>query len=437
MESRQNLAVKQGRWGSRLVEGLAVLFSLTGAGTACATNGYFAHGFGVKSQGMGGVGIALSQDAMAAATNPAGMALIGDRLDLGLSWARRDARTTLDSSFGPYAGDYDGNDTQNFFIPEFGYNAMLRSHLSLGVSVFANGGMNTDYSDLNSKTAGIGVPVGLPAANGIFGTGPAGVDFTQLFVAPTFAMRLDHSHALGVSLLFAHQVLAVEGLQNFDNAAVSASPGNVTNKGDESSNGWGLRIGWMDRVTPVVTLGAIYQPRIRMSKLDKYRGLLAEQGGLDIPATCGIGLSVKLTPELTVAADVQRIKYSDVATFGNSGNVPTQLGADKGPGFGWRDQTILKLGMSYRYDKSLTLRGGLNHARQPVPSDETTLNMLAPVTVENHATVGATWIVHNRGEFSLGYTHGFKKTLKGSGVGEGHNISLEGDILGVAYGWKL
>jgi long-chain fatty acid transport protein len=37
---------------------------------------------------MGGVGIALPQDALAAATNPAGMGLIGDRIDLGATWFR-------------------------------------------------------------------------------------------------------------------------------------------------------------------------------------------------------------------------------------------------------------------------------------------------------------------------------------------------------------
>jgi long-chain fatty acid transport protein len=56
---------------------------------ALATDGYFSHGYGVKSQGMGGVGIALPQDALAAATNPAGMGLIGDRIDFGVTWFRR------------------------------------------------------------------------------------------------------------------------------------------------------------------------------------------------------------------------------------------------------------------------------------------------------------------------------------------------------------
>ena len=37
---------------------------------ALATNGYFAHGYGIKSLGMAGVGFALPQDALAAASNP-------------------------------------------------------------------------------------------------------------------------------------------------------------------------------------------------------------------------------------------------------------------------------------------------------------------------------------------------------------------------------
>ncbi|MGB9495575.1 MAG: long-chain fatty acid transporter, partial [Azonexus sp.] len=55
-------------------------------GLALATSGYFATGYGVKSAGMGGVGIALPQDGLAAATNPAGTAFVGDRVDLGLTW---------------------------------------------------------------------------------------------------------------------------------------------------------------------------------------------------------------------------------------------------------------------------------------------------------------------------------------------------------------
>ena len=49
-----------------------------------ATNGYFSHGYSTKEKGLAGAGTAYSQDAMAAATNPAGMAFVGERMDLGL-----------------------------------------------------------------------------------------------------------------------------------------------------------------------------------------------------------------------------------------------------------------------------------------------------------------------------------------------------------------
>ncbi len=54
------------------------------APTAFATNGYFQHGYGLKAKGMAGVGIALPQDALAAATNPAGMVAVGSRIDFGV-----------------------------------------------------------------------------------------------------------------------------------------------------------------------------------------------------------------------------------------------------------------------------------------------------------------------------------------------------------------
>ena len=52
---------------------------------AFATNGYLAHGYGIKSRGMAGAGIALPQEALIAATNPAGIVFIGDRLEINAS----------------------------------------------------------------------------------------------------------------------------------------------------------------------------------------------------------------------------------------------------------------------------------------------------------------------------------------------------------------
>lgn len=411
---------------------LLPVFVLLANTEAAATDGYFAHGYGVKSQGMGGVGIALPQDALAAASNPAGMGLIGERIDIGATWFRPIRETQISGNGGGASvnGNYDANESKNFLIPDFGYNRQIKPDVTMGVSVYGNGGMNTDYNKA--------VP--------LLGSSKAGIDLIQVFVAPTVTWKPSAGNYIGVSLNLAYQRFKAQGIQNFDQASYSSAPGNVSNKGYDHGYGAGLHIGWIGQVNDVVTLGASYQSKTYMSKFDKYKGLFAEGGDFDIPTTYAVGIAVKATPQLTVAADVQRINYSDVASVGNSinklysGNL---LGSSNGPGFGWRDVTAFKLGASYAWNENLTLRAGYNHSTQPIRSGETLFNILAPGVVQDHITLGTTWVLANKGELSVSYVHAFENSVKGSnsiptnfGAGEA-NLKMYQDALGVAYGWKI
>lgn len=391
--------------------GMCAVAGMLAPGLASATNGYLSHGYGVKAQGMAGVGIGLPQDALAAATNPAGMVLVGDRIDFGAVWFH----PTRGAEVG--GNDLSGNGKSDFLIPEFGYNRALNGDSSLGVSVYANGGMNTEYSQSP------------------FGSGKGGVDLAQLFIAPTYAIKLTDKHALGISLNLAYQRFKAEGLQGF--AAMSSQPSKLTNNGYDSSTGWGVRIGWTGRLTPALTVGATWQSIMRMGKFDNYAGLFAEQGGFDIPANYGVGLSYKLNEETILAADLQTIKYSGVASVSNSMVSSAPLGSDNGPGFGWRDMTVLKLAISHRYNSGLTVRAGYSHGRQPIPDNETQFNVLAPGVIEDHVTLGATWVLANKSELSVSYMHGLKHTVTGSGPTAGFNLHMYEDSLGIAYGWKL
>jgi long-chain fatty acid transport protein len=408
-------------------------------GLALATTGYFALGYGVKSTGMGGVGIALPQDGLAAATNPAGTAFVGDRVDLGLTWfiPNRSAEIT-GNGFGAN-GDYDGNDKKNFFIPELGYVKQFSPQLSGGVAIYGNGGMNTDYA--SNPLAAYG------------GTGNAGVDLSQLFISPSVAYKITPDHSIGIALNIAYQRFKAYGIPamfGYGNPMagippMSESPANMTDNGYDSSWGWGGRIGYTGKITPELTIGATYATKTYMGSLDKYQGLFAQQGSFDIPANWGLGVAWKAIPALTLAFDYQRIQYSGVKSIANpvdnllTGN---QFGSDNGPGFGWDDVNVYKLGAAYEIG-DWTLRGGYTYVTQPIPQSQTFLNIYAPGVVENHLTLGATWATSKTGELSFNYIHAFENTVNGSGsippmLGGGNaNLTMYQNSFGVAYGWKF
>ena len=135
---------------------LAAALLFISSGAALATDGYFATGYGVKSQGIGGAGIALPQDGLASATNPAGIALVGNEVDLGLTLFTPDRSAQIVGNGVPGAnGSYDGNGTKNFFLPEFGYSRNVSNTTSIGLTVYGNGGMNPDTAWIRFIEAGV------------------------------------------------------------------------------------------------------------------------------------------------------------------------------------------------------------------------------------------------------------------------------------------
>ena len=98
---------------------------------------------------MGGASTALAQDSLGGATNPAGMVFAGSRMDLGADvfMPKRDSERS-GSPITPINGYVDSGKTA-FLMPEFGYNRMISSDMSVGVTVYGNGGMNTTYPQGN------------------------------------------------------------------------------------------------------------------------------------------------------------------------------------------------------------------------------------------------------------------------------------------------
>ncbi len=452
-----------------LVHGL-VMAGLAIPGMALATNGYFSHGYGMKAKGMGGAATATTNDTFGGANNPASMVWVGDRLDIGVDvfMPKRSASRQGSTGFG---GAYNGtseSDSNIFLVPEFGYNKLINPNLSLGVTVYGNGGMNTDYSP--GLNGGAGAQAFAPSCQGapaniLFGCGRLGVDLMQLIIAPTASYKINANHSIGVSPLIGYQRFKVDGLQAYDETlgfagggTFTSSQGNVTNRGYDDAFGWGVRLGWMGKFSDTVTVGAAYSSKIRMSEFNKYKGLFAEGGGFDIPENYNIGVAVKVTPQATVALDVQQINYSGVKSIANGVSnsllsmmagaypaAPNRLGDTNGSGFKWRNQTVYKLGVEYEYSKNFMMRAGYNYGKSPVRNDsidDVTFNILAPGVVEQHVTLGATWTLANKSELTVSYMHAFSNSVTGPsvtallGVGGTETLKMKQDALGIAYSIK-
>lgn len=419
------------------------------APTAFATNGYFAHGYSIKEKGLVGSGVALPQDSLAAATNPAGMVMIGNRMDLGASLFSPSPRsyTTTGTQSGPpqfavfpAAGTVE-SDNDLFLIPHFGRNWMLDSNSAFGISVYGNGGMNTEYP--GSATAGSGTFGG-----GLAGGDPtAGVDLSQLFINATYASKLSPTSSWGMSGIFAYQRFKATGLMGF--APFSNNGTNLTDNGYDSSTGFGAKIGVVGEVSPGVTLGASYQSEIMMGKFDKYKGLFAEQGDFDIPATAIIGAAFKATPSSVVTFDIQKIWYSKVKAVGNPIanilNCPAFGGADSsqclggsnGAGFGWKDMTIYKLGYQWQSSPDWTWRAGYSQGDKPIPGSEVLFNILAPAVQEQHVTFGFTKLNGKKNEFNFAFMYSPEEKVSGAiSTTQTVELKMKQYEVGASWAWK-
>ncbi len=412
---------------------------------AMATNGLAPTGLGQTHKAMGGAAAGTPINTMSMASNPASASFIPNGWDVGAEifkpnrYAISNVPAAIPNPGGlpnPSGTEFDGNGVSAFLIPEFGYKKALSAQTAVGITVYGNGGMNTSFKP-NSPVFPTGAPAPQAFApfNGGAGT-TTGIDLKQVFISPTVSRKLSPNHSIGLSVNLVAQQFKASGIEAFAGDP-RANPQDLQafgNPGSDTSTGIGATIGWMGKVAPNVTAGASYRMKTNMSEFDKYSGLFPEQGTMDIPAAATIGLSVNATPNTMLAADLMRIYYTDVAAIGNSGSSPNALGSDNGPGFGWDDQDIIKLGIKHQRSSRLALMAGYNHGGSPVGAEDTFFNALAPAVVEDHLSLGVEYKLSSRSKLIGSYVHTFENTIRGDlAQRQPFDLKMDQDALGIGY----
>jgi len=432
---------------SKLATAIATLLLTT---PLWATNGYFAHGTGAKNKGMAGSGLAMPEDAISVANNPAAALLAAGKYDLGIAvFSPLRHYKSGDSLANGYGGAFtigpNDIDSENnyFFIPHMAGAWEINDKSAWSAVFYGKGGMNTRWeggtASFDPDGPGPAPVMTLPGTYGgsITGvSGTAGVDLMQAFLEVGYARSAGEKFTWGASLVGVMQIFAARGVGSFmghtETFNSNFQPGqplplvdNLSDNGHDKSYGVGAKIGFQWDVTEKVAFAASYQSEINMSEFDKYADLFAGQGDFDIPQDLKIGITFRPNPGLALNFDVENIWYGDIDSIANPVrnvyNCPSAGGTDltscfggnNGGGFGWDDMTIYKVGAQWTSGNEWTWRAGLSHGEQPIPDREVMFNILAPATIEDHLTFGFTKALESGNEWSLSFMYALNNKVSG------------------------
>jgi len=422
-----------------------------------ATTGYFSLGYGPKSTAMAGAVVAAPQDATIAAVNPAGIGMVGNRVDLSLMLFSPHREASLDPRAVGGQFEVKEKSSRDFFvIPTGGVSSKINDEMSWGLTVYGNGGMNTTYSrNIYDETMAVIHPnfnggnpstVDEGSTTGMDNTGELSIDLGQMIMAPTLSYKVSQNHIIGISALFGVQYFKAKGLGNFQGFTKPGAT-DLTNNGYDFAYGAGVRLGWIGKIHEKVTLGVSGSSPVYMTEFSKYSDLFAEQGGFDIPANFTAGIAIKPIPSLLMSFDFQRIFYGGVNSIANNGpelgpTIPAgqgTLGAGNGLGFGWEDINVYRIGLKYQYNHKLSLSAGYSWNDRPFEQDQLLFNIISPAVNTKHMTFGFTYNLDKESEISLSYQHAFEETMSTSQTAFGipGSVSMYQNAVEIGYSIKF
>jgi long-chain fatty acid transport protein len=400
----------------------AVLLSTLLASTAAvATEGYLLNGTGAREKALAGAGVASSTDATAASLNPAGLVNVGSQLNVSASFLKLNGGF---SSTGAGGIDPDGHYDSNagwVVIPNLAVSWPVNWGFAdaVALTAYANGGVNTHYNDIANANC--------PVGSGVFCGGALGIKLAQSFYSIAFAKTVMPGLSVGVAPIVARQTGELDGVGFFSFA--SSDPANFSNRGTDVSWGVGVRGGIEWKAAPWLRFGVAGTPTIHMSNFDRYRGLLAEQGGFDIPATVQAGVAVDVKPNLTLMFDYKHIWFGSIASVGNPTTnflLGAPFGADNGAGYGVKDMDVVKLGVEWRYSPVVTLRAGYSYNTAPIGSRDADLNIMTLGVVQHHITGGLKYQVTENFDLEFAAMYAPLASVSGSELGApGRQVEIE------------
>lgn len=430
----------------KLAVGAAFAALTASSPVALATDVFGLEGIGAVSRAMGGTAVAQDVGPGGMLTNPATLSLEqdGSQAMVGLDLVTTDIDVRNKTTGETARSGSHGNNRGPYFAPEVAYTQRI-GDLAFGIGAFARGGLGTEYGKNSFLSRGMGgtdtglenssrlLVLDIPLAasyrvNEDFTVG-ASLDAMWQGLNLDLFLRTDQVVALmgdgRVSGGLAPALGTVPGLQG---AHFSLSKNSPLGSGVDA---WGYsgRLGMLYRVSPETRVGASYQFESQMSDMTGDAVLTAVAGDgsqmpfagkiriidFRMPAKLDIGVSHRLTPQWSIAADLSRVFWKDVMkdikvafVANGGGDLSIQLPQN------YRDQTILALGTSYVLSPAWTLRAGFRFATQALRGD--TLFAVIPATPTKHLSLGFSYMLTPASRIDFAYSHAFREKMDNPGT---------------------
>ncbi len=338
---------------------------------ALATNGMIMEGYGPIATGMGGAALAYDNGTAALANNPATLGLMaeGSRIDVMVGYVGPDVNTQ--PGIGTSSADA-------FYMPAFGY-VKKQGDIVYGAGIYGQGGMGTEYSAGDMAQVGVGRVI-----------------FPLAWQA---SPRLSVGGSIDVVWAGMDLVVPGYGIDFKDDS-------DFTGK----AKGYSLaaKLGFTYRLNDALTVGGVYQTA---GNLPDLKGGGYKVTGFDMPAMIGLGFAWQASARLLAAADIKQVLWNDsmdTVTIHLPGGGMAPFRQD------WDNQTVVALGLAWKFSDSLTGRVGYNHGKNPIPDE--LVSYLWPAIVESHYTAGFGYAFDRQSQIDFALSHAPEVSVTGTGM---------------------
>ena len=263
-------------------------------------------------------------------------------------------------------------------------------------------------------------PINYPqAANGF---GLIESDYMLLQVAFTYSYEICDQFSIGLQPTFnyASLELAPNPLASPDFPPEMGGTGKGYPNADKASvMGYGGQIGIFYDSGGVLKLGASYKSKQYFGDFEfdqKYLDGSQAPGvtfNMNYPAIYSVGMGLT-GGKFDFALDFRYVDYENTEGFDTQGWQLVSSGPMEGfptgavNGFGWKNMSILSLGLQYQATEKLPIRIGYTYSSNPIQDELAFFSVPATAVIENAAQIGLGYVINQKMELNAVYHYGFK-----------------------------